>query len=147
MQNNDLDNTPSPAVYVVWEGLLATCGQPEKFRRLVRLRRYARALDLYETHGLAVNAMWQAMTRGDYGVSVLTHLPASVADLLAERLDTEIVPYRELLQISPAELGRRLAYMPWLLAVADPELYRARAYGSRGRFVPPEHAEIIGNLR
>lgn len=147
MLNNDLSNTPSPAVYVVWEGLIATCGEMRKVRALIKLRRFAKALDMFETHTRAVDAMWQSLQRGQFGMSVLTHLPAPMAALLPDRLDRELVPCRDFLSISPVELVSRLPHMPYVAAIADPELYRARAYGSLGRYVPPEHAEVLGNLR
>jgi hypothetical protein len=146
MQNNDLSNTPQPTVYVVWEELLATCGDMPKVRLLLKLRRYQRALDMFETHSRAVNAMWQAMTRGTYGVSVVTHLPKGLADLLIDRLDYDLVPYREFVAMSAHDFIQQVPHMPWVLAVADPDPFRARAHGSLGRFIPAEHAERIGTL-
>lgn len=146
MQGNDLDNTPSPMVYVVWEGLIATTGEMGKVQKYVKMRRFEKALALFQPHYVAIDAMWQAMNRGGYGISVVTHLPEAMAAFLPNRLDMDVVPYRELLTISPGDLVHKIPHMPWLLGIADPELYRARAYGSFGRHVPVEHAYLIGNL-
>ena len=146
MLGNDIDNTPSPLLYVVWEGLIATCGEMDRALKLIRLRRYKKALGLFHVHYVAVDAMWQVMHHRSYGVSVLTHLPKGFAELLPEWLDMNVVPYRDIVALSPGDLVNQMPHMPWLLGVADPEQYRARAYGSFGKHVPPEHAEMIGVL-
>lgn len=147
MQGNDLSNTTSPRVYIVWEGLIATTGDTRRYGWYVKTRRAAKALGVYETHTRAVAAMWQVMRRGCYSLSVLTYLPPDVAAGLGGRLDRDHVPYGDLLVSTPAEFSRQLAYMPWLAAVIDPDPTRLLLYGSFGRHVPPEHAEMIGWLQ
>lgn len=144
MQGNELSNVTSPCIYVVWEGLLATTGEGKRFERYVRMRRYKKALDLYATHTRAVNAMWQAIRAGSYNVAVLTFLPTVVAELLPERLDQDMVPRYELYVTTPLELAQQIAYMPWVAAVVDPDPSRRLLYGSYGRHIPPEQAEMIG---
>jgi hypothetical protein len=147
MQANDLSNASSPVVYVVWEGLIATTGDARRFGWYLRTHRPAKALAVYETHTRAVVAMWQVMRRGAFRFGVVTFLPAPVAALLGERLDQDHVPYAELIATTPEEFSRRMAFMPWLAAVIDPDASRLLLYGSYGRHVPPEHAEMIGWLQ
>lgn len=147
MWNNDLANTPAPTIYVVWEGLIATCGREKKFARCMKTKRYEKALSLFETHQRTVDAMWQTMMRGTLGVSVVTFLPSSIGRLLPERLDDDMVPYRDFLVLTPEILLKRLPHMPWAYVVADPDPRRVLAYGSKGRHVPAEAAELIGFLQ
>lgn len=133
-------------MFVVWEGLIATCDNPAKFDWFMNTRRPGRAVALFKTNQLAVSAMWQAMLHGVHGVSVVTFLPERLWGLVQDRVESDVVPCRDFLGTTPAELVRRLPHMPWVSAIADPELYRSRAYGSYGRHVPAEHPELIGRL-
>jgi hypothetical protein len=147
MQGNDLSNATSPCIYVVWEGLIATTGEESRFQRYVKTRRSEKALALYERHTRAVTAMWQVIRRGPFNVAVLTYLPPAVAALLPDRLTLDHVPFYEVLVTTPAAMAEQIPYMPWIAAVVDPDPSRALLYGSFGRHVPPEHAEMIGWLQ
>jgi len=143
--NNDLDNRPNPTMYVVWEGLIAVCCDMKQFHKLMKQRRYGKALELFEPQPLTIAAMWKAMHDGlPWSFSVVTHLPKPLLDGVLDSLAAENVPYQSFLAVSPGELRHRLPYMPWVIGVADPESGRARSYGSFGCFVPPESA---GSLR
>lgn len=133
-------------MYVVWEGLIAVCDDMKRYAWYLKTRRYEKALALFKTQQRAVDAMWQAMLRGFHAVSVVTYLPAPLGELLRDRLDREVVPCRDFLSTTPAELVRRLPHMSWVLRIADPELPRSRAFGSAGLYVPAEHPEILGTL-
>lgn len=147
MQGNDLSGSTAPVVYVVWEGLLATTSEDRRLRRYLRSRRYERAVGLFETHTRAVVAMWQVMHRGSYGLSVISYLPPGTSSALRDRLAEDHVPYSDLLFTTPADFARRMPYMPWLAAVIDPDPAHTLMFGSFGRHVPPEHAEMIGWLQ
>lgn len=147
MQGNDLSSGTAPVVYIVWEGLIATTGDRRRFEWLVKTHRPAKALAVYETHTRAIAAMWQVARRGSFNFGIVTYLPAAVAAGLGDRLDQDHAPYSEVVATTPREFASQMAHMPWLAAVIDPDPSRLLLYGSYGRHVPPEHAEMIGWLQ
>jgi hypothetical protein len=149
MQHGDIANSPDgEVIYVIWEGLLALPTaqySATRFRRRLRFRGPGHALDLYETHDLAVLRLWE-LWHQDQRVVVVTYLGERIAPALAERLEADAVPCGGLITTTVSQLASHIALDPGIRYIADPDPQRRFTYGSKGRTVAPHDAALIGRL-
>jgi hypothetical protein len=101
----------------IWEGTLAHLPEARPTRDLEwlnrKLKRWDRALSLWEIHDLAIKWLWSIMTRTDMRVDVcVTTRPAPFALALARKMEAENWPVRYVFAHTAAGLGRMLPHMP-----------------------------------
>lgn len=148
MQKGDISGDSVPALGVVFEGLIAEF-KPEVGKRIFGLRkgvRASRTLDQFVLNEHVVHVLMDVAYRRPLDVDVITYMGEEMAEAVAKRLDREQVPYRSVLSFTPEVLARKIAYMPDLFAIYDPDPSHRFLYGGKGRYTTPADADAIGRF-
>jgi hypothetical protein len=134
---------------VVFEGLLGLL--PDVKARTTeqayrRAHRWQRAVNAYEINELMAKHIWDVVWRFHYSVDICTYLGDDMADAITERLDRENLPVGNVFATQPNLLARRIALMPNIAAIYDPDPAHRFTYGSKGRFLSPTNPNLMGNF-
>ena len=148
MKGNDISNSVVPRLLVVFEGLLGFKDDPST---VTKIRRRLGRKDIVTTEDWQMNepmmhAVWDMVWRRGYTVDVVTFLGDEFATALTERFDDEGLPIGRVLSTKPNLLARKLAYMPDVAAVYDPEPSRRFTYGSKGVPMDPSRPDFFGRF-
>lgn len=124
MKNGDLDNTPIPRIYIVFEGTIAKPRKEPSIGKRILARRHG--LEVDEEVRVRLWNVWQRIgVRFD--AVTFTHDPDDVQTFL----DRENLPINTTWRFdSREEFIAGLPRMPWVHSVIDHE--RPLAYGGRG---------------
>lgn len=138
MQGGDLSNEVAPRLLFIFEGTVATLPSKtveakEKIHQ--RLKRWQKAVDLWEISERAYALLWDVTWRYNYRFDIVTYHPAGFAKALKERLDDEGLPVGRVWHSSPSLLAKRLAFMPDVRYVYDADASRLFTYGGRGVYL------------
>lgn len=155
----------TPRVMVVWEGYMASSPEslpkaskqgprPPRLGKLVKSGRMAFAalkggdpiddywrttISAYTINMKVVDAMQQLAWRTNIGFDVITYLPVAAGDHLDDWLNLHWSHFGPVMHTSPEILARRLAHLPAVQVVCDPDVTRALMYGSKGLHVSPSN--------
>lgn len=138
MEHGDLSNAVPPRFLFVFEGLIASVPTEQKPVELglVQFRRWKRAARLWRIDEYALSVVWDHAWRHAASVDMVTFLPGPYAEAIAERLDSESVPYGNLIVTTPDILARRIVYMPDVQRIFYAQPERPFLFGDRGNYVP-----------
>lgn len=134
MRNGDLSNRVSPRVVLVFEGALGFCTDTRKFDRQLRRGHFEEATRFWEINSLLAGKILHLNYYKDVTFEVVTFIGG---DEWAAELGyyLEDLPLHRVWATTPEKLGRKIAYMPDLACVYDPEPKRWLMYGTKGRFL------------
>lgn len=135
MKDGDLSNKVAPRLLLVFEGALGFCNDDRKYRKLAGKGKWENALEYWVINPLMANRILWLYFKKDVNTEVVTFISEEFADELTTRLDVEGIPIHRVWYTTPAALARRIAYMPDLAAVYDPEPTRWLTYGSKGVYI------------
>lgn len=146
MQGGDLDNTISPAVWVVFEGLVGQLLTPRTRATHVLHRkrhRWAKAAACWTINQPVIDVVWRIPQR----VELITYLPAKEADALKELLEGQSLPFSGIHATHPFIVARETAWQLGVMAIYDADPMRWATYGSKGRIVSPNRPQqLLGQL-
>lgn len=127
MKNGDIDNTPVPRVYVVFEGTIV---QPKKELKQGVLRRLrGERLNDYELDTEVSRSMWDIWQRLNVRFDAMTF--AFDADDVYHWCDDHHVPISSAWRFDSREdFVQQMPFMPWVAQVVDHAA--PMAYGVRG---------------
>lgn len=146
MQGGDISNEVSPRLVIVWEhllGLLPTKTHEAKVSTYLKFKRYSRAAEVFELNEMLASRIWDVTWRLKYSVDVVTWIP-NFADAVRDRIEHEDLPIGHVTSENPNALARKLAYLPHLAAIYDPNPEHQFTFGSRGRIISPANPNLIG---
>lgn len=149
MQGGDISNYVSPRLVCVFEGLIGLLpdtkarAQEAVYRKA---KRWARAARTYEVNEEMAKHIWDVYSRTDYSIDVVTYLGDDMAEAIAEVLDDERLPIGRVFATTPDQLARRIAHMPDLAAIYDPNPSHRFTYGSKGRLTNPATPNLMGRF-
>lgn len=138
VEHGDLSNEVSPRLLFVFEGTVATLPSKTAAARekaMIKLRRWHRAVELWDIPERAHALLWDVSWRYSYRFDIVTYRPAGFARALAERFDNEGLPVGRVWASSPALLAKKLAFMPDVRYVYDADGDRLFTYGGRGVYL------------
>lgn len=149
MQGGDISNEIAPRLVVVWEnllGLLPTKAHEAKVSGYMKFKRYKRAVDVYELNDMLARRMWDVTWRLKYSIDVVTYVNDQFADAIRARIDFEDLPVGNVWYENPQALARKLAYMPHVAAIYDPDPSHQFTFGSRTRIISPMNPDLLGHF-
>ena len=133
MENGNLSNKVAARIVLVYEGALGFCTDTSRFDKAVRKEKWERAAGYWTLNTLcAARLMWLYFKK-DVNIDVVTYLGEPFAEELRYHLDD--LPLHRVWATTAFDLGLKIAYMPDLAMVYDPEPTRWLMYGSKGRFL------------
>lgn len=147
MEGGDISNLVVPRLVIVFEnllGLLPTKADEAKAAAYIRFGRWNRAARVFQINEALAARIWDVTWRLNYSVDVLTYVSPDFATAVAKRIDKEDLPVGNVWFDEPHLLARRLAYMPQVAAIYDPDPAHQFTYGSKGRIVSPVNPNLIG---
>jgi hypothetical protein len=142
MDKGDLSNEVIPRILLVFEGVVGWLPPENKktYDKLVRKGQWYYAVYEWELNDLMLRKIWDVMFRQSRELDIITYIGGQpFADALAARLDEEDVPVRRVWYTTPAILSRKIALMPDVAAVFDPDPAHQFTYGGKGRVITSPH--------
>lgn len=149
MQGGDIDNRVVPRLVIVWEnllGLLPNKTSEAKVASYVKFKRWNRAANVFEINEALTRRIWDVTWRLNFSVDVITYISPDFVEALQERIDREDIPVRSVWHTEPHVLARKLAYMPQVACVYDPNPHHLLTFGSKGRIINPATPDLVGNF-
>jgi len=135
MKGGDLSNEVTPRILLVWEGALGFCSDDRKYQKAVRKGQWDKAITYWYLNDMMVRRIDWLFYKKNVRIEVVTFTSDDLAGEIAGLLDGENVPVSRVWYTTPEILSRKIAYMPDLAVVYDPEPHRWAAYGAKGRFI------------
>lgn len=132
MRDGDLSNEVVPRLLLVWEGAVAFCTDEKKLQRYLGQFRWGKVVEQFAANDLMISKIWDVTKRQSLTVDIITYYPTEIRPRLEEWLEDEGVPFGACWSADPQVLARKLAHMPDVARVYDPDPQRAMAYGSKG---------------
>lgn len=146
MQNGDLSNELVPRLVLVFEHLVGTlASKPDqlKFGTYVRLGRWKRAVALFQVNELLAKQMWHVTWHLHHQLEVVTYLHADAIQPVSDWIDDNDLPVHRVWATEPNKLARKIATMPDLAAIFDPDPKHALTFGRKGRIINPAQPDIL----
>lgn len=132
MELGELGVNETPAIVLVFEGVLAHCTHPILERAALRVRGWTAAVDQWEFDYKVCDMANQLMSRGAM-VEVLTWHPAGFAEVVHDRLWTLGVQVRETRASSYGYESQKIATDPTVSVVYDADPAHRMGYGFKAR--------------
>lgn len=137
MRGGDLSSEVVPRLALIFEGSLAFISNTDMrmFDRDLKRERWADAAGRWDINPLLAGEIWHVSMKLGRTVDVVTFLSASpdFQGALEERLkDYEELPIHTVIATTPEKFERKIAYMPDLIRVYDPEPMRSMRWGGKG---------------
>jgi len=149
VQNGDISNVVSPRLVIVFEGLIGLLPGPAaraKEQAYRKAKRWSRAANVYEINEQMAKHIWDVYSRTDYSIDVVTYLGDDMAEAFADLMDRESLPIGNTFATTPDQLSRRIAHMPDLAAIYDPDRSNQFKFGSKGRLTDPTTPNLMGRF-
>jgi hypothetical protein len=150
VKDGDIDNTVTPRLLVVWEGLLAIppdASEKNRFSTWISARKSGKTrtmIDSFDLNTTMAKHVWDVTWRRNYSVDVVTFLGVQYLPHIEAWIDRHDLPIGHVTNETPDTLARRLSYMPHVAAVYDPDPTRRYTYGGKGRLMNPEAPDFFG---
>lgn len=142
MEGGDLSNQIANRFLWVWDGLVAVPPSERKSRLWGRAfgKNKSMFMDM-EPNGLIQSVIFDLAWRHDVRQDVVTFWPGAHREWLQEWCERENMPLTYYYAHTPGGLLRRLAYMPEVVRVFDPDPDRAGTWANVGTYWDPERAQ------
>lgn len=147
MQGGDISNQVAPRLVIVFEnllGLLPSKTAEAKAASFIKFKRWNRAVNVFEINEALARRIWDVTWRLNFSVDVLTYVSPEFAEAVEKRMEREDLPVGHVWFEEPNVLARKLAYMPHVACVYDPDPRHQFTYGSKGRIISPANPNLIG---
>ena len=137
MEHGDLSNIVSPRILLIFEGSLGYLPEEsrKRFLRVIRRGRWDLAVRYWKLNEMYVRQILYLYHKRNVNIEIVTFLGEDFAGELAACLDEEGVVVHDVWASTPTLLARKIAYMPDLSMVYDPDPDRWLTYGSHGTYI------------
>lgn len=149
MEKGDISNEVSPRLLLVFENLLGILPDKKaeaKAAAYLRIRQYKRACNVFQINEPLASRIWDVTWRLKYSVDVITWVNEKFADEVRDRLDREDLPIAHVTYENPSAFARKIAHMPYVAAIYDPDPAHQFTFGGRGRVLSPAHGAQFGQF-
>lgn len=146
MQGGDLANDLVPRLVLVFENLVAVI--PNSLNRVayesfVRTKRWHRAFNLLAVNDPLARQMWHITWHLGYQLEVVTYLSEKAVEPAQQWIDEKDLPVHRVWYADPNKLARKIATMPDLAAIFDPDPAHQLTYGKKGRIINPAQPDLL----
>lgn len=142
MRNGDLSNEVVPKILLVFEGALGMILQSDrrKFDRYIAKGRWQEAVALWHINPKMALKIWDVTRRLSMNLEIVTFQgPVEFGRELEIRLqDEEDLPVSRVWATTVTLLSRKIAYMPDLMRIYDPNPERQLTWGGKGQIITTE---------
>jgi hypothetical protein len=87
--------------------------------------------------------MWHLTWHLNYQLEVVTYLHADAVEYLQAWVDDKDLPVHRVWYAAPNKLARKIATMPDLAVIFDPDPAHALTYGHKGRILNPAEPDVL----
>jgi hypothetical protein len=146
VQGGDLSNELVPRLVLVFEhlvGVVPNSLEQVKFSTFVRTRRWRRAVNVLVVNDLLAKQMWHVTWHLHHQLEVVTFLHPDAVEPIADWIDREDLPVHRVWNTEPNKLARKVATMPDLAAIFDPDPAHVLTFGRTGRIINPAQPDIL----
>jgi hypothetical protein len=146
VQGGDLSNELVPRLVLVFEHLVGIV--PGNLMRIrydswVRTRRWKRAVEEMVVNEPLARQMWHVTWQLHYELEVVTYLDPKAVEHIEHWIDNQDLPVHRVWYAEPNKLARKIATMPDLGAIFDPDPAHQLTYGKKGRIINPAQPDIL----
>jgi hypothetical protein len=138
MKYGDLSSRISPRLLLVAEGALIGLADDKQYDKWVARNRWDKAMDCWFINEMMARQILYLYWKKDINIELVTFVSEEFCRELRQRMDREQLPVSNVWYTTPTLLARRIAYMPDLAYVYDPDPDRWLLYGSKGRYIQKE---------
>lgn len=131
MRDGDLSNEVVPRLLLVWEGAVAFLADEKKEQHYLAKGQWEYLASIYTANDLMISKIWDVTRRQSLVIDIISYYPQEFQPYLDAWLEDEGVPASSWCTDAQV-LARKLAHMPDVARVYDPDPQRAMAYGSKG---------------
>lgn len=146
MQGGDLSSDLVPRLVLVFEHLVGVVpSTPAKvaYEALTRAKRWGRAVEMLAVNEPLARQMWHITWHLGYQLEVVTYLSEKAVDGVQHWIDEKDLPVHRVWYTDPNKLARKIATMPDLAAIFDPDPAHQLTFGRKGRIINPAQPDIL----
>ena len=146
MQGGDLSNELVPRVALVFEnlvGVLPNASQVARFNAYRQIRSWKRAVGVFRVNEPLARQMWHVTWHLHHQLEVVTYLHPDAVEPVEVWIDEHDLPVHRVWYDDPNKLARRIATMPDLAAIFDPDPQHQLRFGRKGRIINPAQPDIL----
>lgn len=146
MQRGDISGDLVPRFVLVFEHLVGVV--PSSLSRItyesfIRTKRWKRAIPLLLVNEALAKQMWHVTWHLHHQLEVVTYLHEDAVQPISDWIDAQDLPVHRVWFSEPNKLARKIASMPDLAAIFDPDPAHALTYGRKGRIINPAQPDIL----
>lgn len=146
MQDGDLANDLVPRLVLVFEHLVGIVPGPlmrVRWESWIRTKRWKRAVNELIVNEPLARQMWHLTWHLNYQLEVVTYLHADATEHVQQWIDDNDLPVHRVWYASPNKLARKIATMPDLAVIFDPDPAHQLTYGKKGRIINPAQPDLL----
>jgi hypothetical protein len=147
VQRGDIDNELVPRLVLVFENLIGVVsGRPlsaQAFQTYVRTKRWKRAVSYLAVNDPLAKQMWHVTWHLGYQLEAVTYLHEDAVQPISDWIDRNDLPVHRVWYSEPNKLARKIATMPDLAAIFDPDPAHTLTFGRKGRIINPSAPDIL----
>lgn len=146
MQDGDLANDLVPRFVLVFEhlvGVVPNSRTKMAFEAFCRAKRWKLAVNLLAVNDPLARHMWHVTWHLNHQLEVVTYLHKDAVDPVQIWIDDNDLPVHRVWYAEPRKLARKIATMPDLAAIFDPDPRHQLTYGRKGRILNPADPDLL----
>ena len=146
MQRGDISGDLVPRFVLVFEHLVGIV--PNNLSRIgfegfIRTKRWKRAVAYLAVNDLLAKQMWHVTWHLNHQLEVVTYLHQDAVEPISDWIDQQDLPVHRVWFSEPNKLARKIATMPDLAAIFDPDPAHTLTFGPKGRIINPAQPDIL----
>lgn len=146
MQGGDLSGELVPRLVLVFEnlvGIVPSSLSRVSYESFIRTKRWKRAIPYFRVNDALAKQMWHVTWHLHYQLEVVTFLHEDAVEPIQTWIDVEDLPVHRVWYSDPNKLARKIATMPDLAAIFDPDPAHQLTFGRKGRIINPAQPDIL----
>jgi hypothetical protein len=147
VQGGDLASELVPRLVLVFENLVgilpANWVNRAACEAFIRAKRWKLAADHLDVNEPLARQMWHITWHLGYQLEVVTYWDAKAVEHVQNWVDDKGLPVHRVWFIEPNKLARKIATMPDLAAIFDPDPAHQLTYGKKGRIINPSQPDLL----
>lgn len=146
MQRGDISGDLVPRFVLVFEhlvGIVPNSLSRVSYEGLIRTKRWKRAIPYLLVNEPLAKQMWHVTWHLQHQLEVVTFLHPDAVEPIEHWIDRHDLPVHRVWSTEPNVLARKIATMPDLAAIFDPDPSHALTFGRKGRIINPAQPDIL----
>lgn len=149
MQGGDLANDLVPRMVLVFEhlvGLIPNTGwglNQLSCEALIKAKRWKQAVEHLRVNEPLARQMWHITWHLGYQLEVVTYFGEKAVEPVQQWIDDNDLPVHRVWYAEPNKLARKIATMPDLAVIFDPDPAHQLTYGKKGRIINPAQPDLL----